>query len=105
MKVRQVSGDDHFRRYIPADGPSAAPPDVKYKPIGQLGARHHEKSRKLPKRDESGSTTGSRGRPESPTVNVSFIYFYEALLEYLSSITKRRLIDRYVEQHREIPCH
>ena len=69
--TRQVSGDDHFRRYIPAEGPSAAPPDVKYKPIGQLGQRHHEKSRKLPKRDESGSTTGSRGRPESPSVSWS----------------------------------
>ena len=67
--TRHVSGDDHFRRYIPAEGPSAAPPDVKYKPIGQLGQRHHEKSRKLPKRDESGSTTGSRGRPESPSVS------------------------------------
>ena len=54
--------DDHFRRFIPAEGPSAAPPDVKYKPIGGIGRKNP------PKREESGSTVESRGRSDSPKV-------------------------------------
>lgn len=60
---KQVSGgdaNDHFRRFIPAEGPSA-PPDLKYKPISGFGA-----GRKPPKREESGSTVESRGRSDSP---------------------------------------
>jgi len=58
----QVSGggqDDHFRRFVPAEGPSAPPPNVQYNPIGGLNYRR-------PHREESGSTVGSRGRSDSP---------------------------------------
>lgn len=61
----QVSGggqDDHFRRFVPAEGPSAPPPNVQYNPIGGLNYRR-------PHREESGSTVGSRGRSDSPRVS------------------------------------
>ena len=62
--------NDHFRRFIPAEGPSA-PPDLKYKPISGFGA-----GRKPPKREESGSTVESRGRSDSPKVKIKYSRWY-----------------------------
>lgn len=53
---------DHFRRFVPAEGPSAPPPNVQYNPIGGL-------KYKKPRREESGSTVGSnKDRSDSPRV-------------------------------------
>lgn len=59
IQVSGGGGDDHFRRFVPGEGPAAPPPNVQYNPIG--GMRHRR-----PKREESGSTVGSRDRSDSP---------------------------------------